>query len=224
MSRAQQHRGEPARLQGDGKRAGRGGQQFVDQPLGQRLGGVDEDELGALVLVGVGDERGDHDGETVDSRVADRGAALLAVDDPAGLVLVRQVTRSTGMMQRAGPRVAHGRGAVQGLEPDPLVERDDEGVGDHRRLGFEVPADRGDVREHLGALIALDLGVAVAVDPGYRRERRQFLAVDSEAVQHPALTLAHLKRGQAQFGLVAVHAIEGNAAVGGEGHAALPAR
>ena len=54
------------------------------------------------------------------------------------------------------------------------------------------------MREHLGPLIAFDLGVAVAADPGYCRERRQFLPVDRETVEHAALTLAYFKRGQAQ--------------------------
>ena len=54
------------------------------------------------------------------------------------------------------------------------------------------------MREHLGPLIALDLGVAVAVDPGYRRERRQLLPVDRETVEHAAVTLAYFEGGQAQ--------------------------
>ena len=75
-------------LQRYGQRAGGGGQQFVDQALRQRLGGVDQDELGPLLLVGVGDEGRDADRETVNPRVADRGAALLAVDNPARLVFI----------------------------------------------------------------------------------------------------------------------------------------
>jgi hypothetical protein len=54
------------------------------------------------------------------------------------------------------------------------------------------------MREDLGALISFDLGVAVAVYPGYRREQRQFLPVDCETIEHAALTLAHFERGQAQ--------------------------
>src|SRR6266536_2781415 len=51
--------GEPAHLQ-LGRQGPEGcGQQFVDQPLGQGLGRVDQDELGPLVGVAVGDERRD---------------------------------------------------------------------------------------------------------------------------------------------------------------------
>ena len=69
----------------------------MDQALRQRLGRVDQDELGALLSVGVGDERGDADRERVDACFADRGAALLAVDDPAGLVFIRRICGSSGM-------------------------------------------------------------------------------------------------------------------------------
>jgi hypothetical protein len=52
--------GEPAALKERGKFRPRRGEQFVDQPLRERLGGVPEDELLALLLV-VGDEGDDAD-------------------------------------------------------------------------------------------------------------------------------------------------------------------
>jgi hypothetical protein len=54
------------------------------------------------------------------------------------------------------------------------------------------------MREDLGALIAFDLGVPVAVYPGYRCERRQFLPVDCETIEYASFALTHLKRGHAQ--------------------------
>jgi hypothetical protein len=54
------------------------------------------------------------------------------------------------------------------------------------------------MREDLGTLISFDLGVAVAVYPGYCREQRQFLPVDRETIKYAALTLAYFERGQTQ--------------------------
>jgi len=54
------------------------------------------------------------------------------------------------------------------------------------------------MRQDLGPLISLDLGVAVAVNPGYRREQRQFLSVDCKTIEYAALALTYLKGGQAQ--------------------------
>ena len=54
------------------------------------------------------------------------------------------------------------------------------------------------MREDLGTLISFDLGVAVAVYPGYRREQWQFLSVDCETIEYATLALAHLKGGQVQ--------------------------
>ena len=118
----------------------------------------------ALVFVGVGDECGDHDGETVDSGVAYRGAALLAVDDPAGLVFICKVAAGRNH-ERARACITGRRSAGQGFELDSLVERHHQSVWDHRGFGFQVTADGGDVRKYLGPLVALDLGVAVAANP-----------------------------------------------------------
>ena len=60
----------------------------MDESLRQRLGRVDEDELRSLLADVLGDERVDHDRERLDPRVSDRRRPLLAVDDPARLVLV----------------------------------------------------------------------------------------------------------------------------------------
>ena len=193
----QDRAGISAPASGTGKRADGCGQQFVDEALGQRLGRVDQDELRALLLVGVGDERGDADRETVDPGVADRGAALLAVDDPAGLVLVGDIVADRDdaacRAARIRPQGAPGRGSNRTRLSKAMTSA----LGIMGAVGFEVPADRGDVREDLGALVALDLGVAVAVDPGDRREQWQLLAVDGEAVEHPA---AHLGGPPAQAG------------------------
>ena len=61
---------------------------------------------------------------------------------------------------------------LRGFEGDTLVERNDKSVGDHRLFGFEVPANRRDVGQDLGSLVAADLRVVVAVDPRYRGEER----------------------------------------------------
>jgi hypothetical protein len=48
-------------------------QKFVDQAGRQRLGVVDEDELGSLLVYLVGDERDDGNGKRVDLRLPQRG-------------------------------------------------------------------------------------------------------------------------------------------------------
>ena len=60
----------------------------MDESLRERLRRVDEDELRALLADVLGDEGVDDDRERLDPRVSDRRRALLAVDDPARLVLV----------------------------------------------------------------------------------------------------------------------------------------
>ena len=66
------------------------GQQFVDQALGQRLGVVDQDELRALLRLALRDEADGRHRELGKVGVADRGAALLAVDQPGWLLIVGQ--------------------------------------------------------------------------------------------------------------------------------------
>ncbi len=88
-------RREPSLEQRQRQVLGRGRrEQLVDQALRQRLRRVDEDELRALLHHAVGDECGDTHREAVDICVADRGGALLAVDDPA-LASARPVSDSS---------------------------------------------------------------------------------------------------------------------------------
>ena len=119
-------------------------QQFVDEALGERFGRVDKDELRALFSDLVGDERVNEDRERFDSGVSDGGGALLAVDDPTGSLL---------LIERDHDGAVHALGVDSGgiwFEANAVVERHDDAVGDHRRLGLDVRADRVDVREHLG--------------------------------------------------------------------------
>ena len=94
-------------------------------------------------------------GKLLDSRVPDGCAALLAVHDPAGLVLSGSVFHQGDREQCRGTR---SRCVVRraGGERDTLVEGDDQCVGDHGGFGLYVPADRCDVRKHLWPLVSLD--------------------------------------------------------------------
>ena len=86
----EQKRRQALLVQSERKRRLRRRKQFVDQSLRKRLGRVDEDELSALLGDLLGDERVDEDRELLDARVSDRGGALLAIDDPAGALLLVQ--------------------------------------------------------------------------------------------------------------------------------------
>ena len=91
-------------------------------------------------------------------------------------------------MRRAGER----------LELNALVEGDDKSIRDHRRIRLDIPADRVDVGEHRGALVALNLGVIVAVDAGNGREQWQLLPVDGKAVEGASVTLADFQGRKSQ--------------------------
>ena len=80
------------------------------------------------------------------------------------------------------------------------------------------------MRQDLGALIALDLRVAVPADSRYCGEGRQFLAVDGEAVKDASLALEHFKRGQAHNLRSVVGTVRELGVGVTEGHAALPVR
>src|SRR6266702_3474795 len=155
---------EFAKLKLDGKRADRTGQQFIDQALGQRLGRVDEDELGSLLLVRSCDERGNADREAFYAGVADGRAALLAIDDPSWLVLLRAVLADRDRKCPV-PGIGRARRAGEWLELNAFVKGNDESIRDHGRIGLDIPADRVDVGKHRRALVALDLRVVFAVDP-----------------------------------------------------------
>ena len=83
---------EPASGEGRRERAVGDGEEFVDEALGERLRGVDEDELLALLGLGGRDEGDDADRERCRRRlgvgVLERRHPLLAVDDPPRLLVV----------------------------------------------------------------------------------------------------------------------------------------
>ena len=54
------------------------------------------------------------------------------------------------------------------------------------------------MRKNLGALISLNIRIALTVYPRHGREQWQFFPVDCETIEHAAITLADLKCGQAQ--------------------------
>jgi hypothetical protein len=137
--------------------------------------------------------------ELVDRRVADRGAALLAVHQPGGLLVV-----GLGLVYRneqfAGHGVVHGRRALRRDEGGALIESEHERIGKHGAAGFEISADRADVTKDLRTLVALQL-LLVAPDPGDSGEAGELLAVYREAVDAP-IALPHFERGKPQRVLV----------------------
>src|SRR5919201_288010 len=103
--------------------------------------------------------------------ISDRGGSLLPIDDPAGAVLLVEWDEKRPTLTAGIRRLA----ATVGSEPYARVERDDDPVGDHRRLRLNVGADRVDVRQHLWALVAADGGVVVTADTGDGGEAMQQL-------------------------------------------------
>jgi hypothetical protein len=87
---------------------------------------------------------------------------------------------------------------IRGFERDTKVEGDNECVWHQRVWAFEVAADRFDVCECFGTLVAAERSVLLAVDSRHGRDLRQALAVDGERIQPAVGALADLQRGHAQ--------------------------
>src|SRR5262249_14101569 len=82
---------------------------------------------------------------------------------------------------------------LERLEPNPIVERHDDGVRDHRVVRLQVVGDLGDVREDLRPLVAQDVLAGIPADARDRGETRPLLAIDGEAIEPPLLTLPDLQ-------------------------------
>jgi hypothetical protein len=128
----------------------------------------------------IGDEAHSSDWELCKVRVPDGGAALLAVYEPGWFLILR-----LGLVDRdeelAGYGVVNVLGRPTGYELNPLVECEDQGVGEHRPVRLQVAADRLDVAEDLRSLVPLQLLLIIPADTRDCGEVVQLLAVDSKA-------------------------------------------
>src|SRR5262249_45517193 len=138
-------------------------EQFIDQPLWQGLGRVDQYELRSLVDLAVGDECSHTQSEAVHRSLPDGSDPLLPIHDPARLVRFRPLWIN-GNDQFARSRVIAERAVLRRLEPDAAVKSDNYGIWQEWVGRFDVVADARNVRDHLRTLVPCKLGLVVTAE------------------------------------------------------------